>query len=61
MSAELWRGEIGPYAFMILNVLGVAAALAWAWRRGLFCGLDAEMEGCLEPGRDGAPGKEHRP
>jgi hypothetical protein len=49
MSAEIWRSEVLLYGFMILNVLAVAAALAWAHRRGLLGGPDDPMTASLEP------------
>ena len=58
MSAEIWRSEIVLYGFMILNVLAVASALAWAGRRGLLGGPDDPMAATVEPAR-GFPGKEN--
>jgi len=49
MSAEIWRSEVLLYGFMILNLLAVAAALAWAWRRGLL-GAPDDPSPHLEPG-----------
>lgn len=43
MSAEIWRSEAVLYGFMIVNAIAVAAALAWAWRRGLLGGPDDPM------------------
>ncbi len=46
MSAELWRSEAVIYAFMALNMAGVLAGLAWAWRRGwMFGDGDGETPG----------------
>lgn len=43
MSTELWRSVVPIYAFMIVNFVTVAAALAWAFRRKLFTASEDEM------------------
>ncbi len=41
MSAELWRSVLPIYAFMFVNLVVVATALGWAFRRKLFADEDA--------------------
>ncbi len=53
MSVEIWRSELLLYGFMILNVVGVSAALVWAWRHGLLASDDPLASAPTKENRDG--------
>ncbi len=48
----IWKSEMVLYGLMILNVLGVAACLVWAWRRGLLKDLDSAATAMFEEPRE---------